>query len=212
MKKIQIHGKDYVEVNQRILYFRQNYKNYSLVTEFIELTENRCVMKATVLNEENRIVADGIAEEIKGSSHINKTSFIENCQTSAWGRALGSLGIGIDTNIASADEVKTAIEVQNNMKKTKEKNVILTDKKFDAMKKAIQDGKKDIVKKKMKNYILNGKQKKELDQLLENNVTTVNDIIDKLDNTIADYHDVEIFEMQQAEMNKVKNKLKQIKK
>ena len=40
------------------------------------------------------------------SSNINKTSYVENCETSAVGRALAMLGIGIDTSIASANEVK----------------------------------------------------------------------------------------------------------
>jgi hypothetical protein len=111
MKTINIHGKKYVEVNERIKYFRENYKGWSLTSDFIELTEQRCVIKATVLNEEGRIIGDGIAEETKGSTYINKTSFVENCQTSAWGRALGSIGIGIDSSIASADEVKMAMKL-----------------------------------------------------------------------------------------------------
>ena len=49
------------------------------------------------------------AYEKEGSTFINKTSYIENCETSAVGRALGFLGIGIDGSVASADEVKTAI-------------------------------------------------------------------------------------------------------
>jgi hypothetical protein len=48
-------------------------------------------------------------------SLVNKTSYIENCETSAWGRALGNLGIGIDASIASAEEVITAIAQQNNI-------------------------------------------------------------------------------------------------
>ena len=58
------------------------------------------------------IRATGHAEEYMGSSYINKTSFIENCETSAIGRALGLLGIGIDTSIASAEEVSNAISNQ----------------------------------------------------------------------------------------------------
>ena len=162
MKTIKIHGKQYVEVNERIKYFRENYKNWSLTSEFIELTENRCVIKAMVLNEENRVMGDGIAEETKGSTYINKTSFVENCQTSAWGRALGSLGIGIDTSIASADEVKTAIA-------QKEKNPVkITKKQFEAMKSSIADGNKEVVKSRMKKYIFTKKQEDELNKLLNN--------------------------------------------
>jgi hypothetical protein len=49
---------------------------------------------------------------VQGSSNINKTSYVENCETSAIGRALAMLGIGIDTSIASANEVSDAIAKQ----------------------------------------------------------------------------------------------------
>ena len=120
-----------------------------------------------VLNEDGRVIADGIAEETKGSTFINKTSYIENCQTSAWGRALGNLGIGIDTSIASAEEVKTAIKQQENPK-TKEK---LDDSKYKAMMVAIGDGNIDVVKQRMKNYKLTKKQKTELDKLIKEQTT-----------------------------------------
>ena len=57
------------------------------------------------------------SQEYRDSSYINKTSFVENGFTSALGRALGYLGIGIDTSIASADEVSNA--VNNQSKQTK---------------------------------------------------------------------------------------------
>jgi len=58
---------------------------------------------------DNQILAVGHAYEKEGSTFINKTSYIENCETSAVGRALGMLGIGIDTSIATAEEVNIAI-------------------------------------------------------------------------------------------------------
>jgi len=170
MKTINIHGKQYVEVNERIKYFRENYKNWSLTSEFIELTENRCVIKAMVLNEENRVIGDGIAEETKGSTFINKTSFIENCQTSAWGRALANLGIGLDTSIASAEEVLNA-KNQQETPKTKEK---LDDSKYQAMIVAIGEGKIDVVKERMKNYKLTKKQKTTLDKLIKDQIEEIN--------------------------------------
>jgi len=109
MKTINIQGKDYVEVNERVKHFRENYPKYSLATKVIEKTEKSILIKATIRDEKDRVIATGIAEEIKGSSFINKNSHVENCETSAWGRALGNLGIGIDTAIASSDEVQNAI-------------------------------------------------------------------------------------------------------
>jgi hypothetical protein len=56
-------------------------------------------MKASIFDKNDRLIATGTAYEKESSSFINKTSFIENCETSAWGRALGNLGIGIDNSI-----------------------------------------------------------------------------------------------------------------
>lgn len=108
MKSINIKGKQYVEVNERIKHFRENYVGWSLTSEIVSLADGVCVIKATVKDKDDRAIATGIAYEKEGSSFINEASFIENCETSAFGRALGNLGIGIDTSIASADEVSNA--------------------------------------------------------------------------------------------------------
>jgi len=113
LKTIKIQGKDYVEVHERIKYFRNTYKDFSLVTEIIDKTEKRILLKAIITNEAGKIIATGLAEEIKGVGFINKTSHIENCETSAWGRALANFGIGIDSGIASVQEVKNAKNQQD---------------------------------------------------------------------------------------------------
>lgn len=112
MKSISIKGKNYVMVNERIKEFRNNYIGWSLTTEIVSLTEDTCVMKAIVSDDSGIVRATGFAQEDRTSSMINKTSFVENCETSAWGRALGNLGIGIDDSIASAEEVDMAIKKQ----------------------------------------------------------------------------------------------------
>jgi deoxycytidylate deaminase len=115
-KTTNIRGKQYVEVNERIKFFRQEeqYKNWSLITDFTVLDEAQCVCKASIVDADNRIISVGHAHEVQGSSNINKTSYVENCETSAIGRALAMLGIGIDTSIASANEVSDAIAKQDN--------------------------------------------------------------------------------------------------
>lgn len=113
MKTINIKGKEYIEVNERLKFFRHSYADYSLETEIISCDGGVCVMKATVKDGGGRTVSTGHAYEKEGSTFINKTSYIENCETSAVGRALGNLGIGIDTSIASAEEVQNAIKNQN---------------------------------------------------------------------------------------------------
>lgn len=117
-KTTNIRGKQYVEVNERIKFFRQEeqYKNWSLITEFTMLDSEQCVCKASIVDASNRIISTGHAHEVQGSSNINKTSYVENCETSAIGRALAMLGIGIDTSIASANEVSDAIAKQDTPK------------------------------------------------------------------------------------------------
>lgn len=112
IKTTDIMGKEYAEVNQRIKAFRMCYPNGSISTEIIALGDGVVTMRATVCNEEGQILGTGTAQEKETSSFINKTSFIENCETSAVGRALGMCGFGIDTSVASAEEVANAINNQ----------------------------------------------------------------------------------------------------
>ena len=113
-KTTNIRGKQYVEVNERIKFFRQEerYKDWTIMSEFTVLDSEQCVCKTTIADATGRVIATGHAHEMQGSSNINKTSYVENCETSAIGRALAMLGIGIDTSIASANEVQDAIAKQ----------------------------------------------------------------------------------------------------
>lgn len=112
LKTIAIKGKDYVQVNDRVQFFRETYKDWSLQTQIIEVSSEECVVKAWVMDDKDRVVSVGHAHEEKQSSYINKTSYIENCETSAIGRCLGFLNIGIDSSIASAEEVVQAVNAQ----------------------------------------------------------------------------------------------------
>jgi hypothetical protein len=112
IKTTDIKGKNYAEVNQRIKAFRMVFPNGSIITDIVGYEDGVVTMKATVRDDEGKIIGSGLAQEKETSSFINKTSFIENCETSAWGRALGNLGIGIDTSIASAEEVINAVNNQ----------------------------------------------------------------------------------------------------
>lgn len=109
MKSIKVKGKDYVQVNERVKAFRSEkaFQGYSIVTTIHDLTDDVCVMCAQIRNAEGAIVSTGWAREVRNdaTSMVNKTSYVENCETSAVGRALGFLGIGIDTAICSAEEL-----------------------------------------------------------------------------------------------------------
>ena len=112
METIKIKGKDYVMVNERLMTFREEHPDYSLVSELVYFNEESCIIKASIIDDKGVVRATGHAQEDKSSSMINKTSYIENCETSAWGRALGNFGYGIGSNIASAEEVSMAIAKQ----------------------------------------------------------------------------------------------------
>lgn len=112
-----VKGKGYAEVNQRIRAFRMVYPNGCITTEIVSLQNGMCVMKSTCLDEEGKVLGVGHAYEMEGSSFINKTSYIENCETSAVGRALGMAGFGIDVSICSAEELQNAILNQGDNKK-----------------------------------------------------------------------------------------------
>lgn len=124
LKTVNIKGKEYVEVNERLKAFRTlpEYKGYSLVSDIVSLENGVITVKASIYDADGRIIATGLAQEKESSSFINKTSFVENCETSAWGRALGNLGIGIDTSVASAEEVENAINNQNPKEPTNTEN------------------------------------------------------------------------------------------
>ena len=116
LKAIPQGKKSYIMVNERVKGFRDIEPGGSITTEIISLTDGVVVVKATIHDENGQILATGHAYEKEGSSFVNKTSYIENCETSAVGRALGFLGIGIDDSMASADEVANAILQQNEKK------------------------------------------------------------------------------------------------
>lgn len=122
IKTTNIKGKDYAEVNQRIKAFRMLYPDGFIKTKIIDLdmTAGIILMTAQVgyylENGCEIILGEGSSFEWKNDpkSMVNKTSYVENCETSAVGRALGMLGLGIDVALSSAEEVKTAIQHQQN--------------------------------------------------------------------------------------------------
>ena len=105
---INIHGKDYQTVALRVTKFRAEKPNWSIITDILENTPEMVMMKAAVLDESGRMIGTGHAEEKRGAG-INKTSALENCETSAIGRALAACGYG-GTEYASANEVEDTVE------------------------------------------------------------------------------------------------------
>ena len=110
IQTVDIRGKEYAEVAQRVMAFRKIEPNGEILPEMIFNENGTCIFKASIIDGDGKTLAVGHACEREGVGSINKLSHIENCETSAVGRALGFCGIGSAASIASADEVKNATE------------------------------------------------------------------------------------------------------
>lgn len=160
----KISKKEYAEVNQRIKAFRMCYPDGFIKTELIKDEDGICMFKAIVGNtmhifdfdgqsqantitEKEYILGTGYAREERDSSYINATSYIENCETSAVGRALGMCGFGIDTAIASYEEMKSVenaelhnrLEISVKIKKLMASKKVLPDEVYEQFNKKSDD-------------------------------------------------------------------------
>ena len=108
---VKIHGKEYLTVAERLANFTSDHEAFSITTEILLDDGEKVAVRATV-SASNK-TSTGIAEEVRGSTQINRTSALENCETSAVGRALAFFGYA-GTEIASANEVQNAIYQQEN--------------------------------------------------------------------------------------------------
>lgn len=111
---VKIHNKEYFTVAKRVGLFRNDFENWTISTEIISINDKYVIMKCIISDETGRLISSGHAEEIRGSTTINKTSALENCETSCIGRALAAFKYA-GTEFASADEVSNAIIQQNNI-------------------------------------------------------------------------------------------------
>jgi hypothetical protein len=110
---VKIHGREYATVAERITALHAATKgSYTVVTEIVRWEDEIVVMRATLTIPECGSYT-GHSYEREGSTQINKTSALENCETSAIGRALAAAGYG-GTEYASANEVSNAIHQQQN--------------------------------------------------------------------------------------------------
>ena len=117
-KGVDVKGKNYILVNDRVNAFRAVCPNGMIATEIEkDLSGNGVVtMRTTIANEDGQIIGTGFAQEKESNGFVNSTSYVENCETSSVGRALGFCGIGVDDSIASAEEVANAIKNQKHDK------------------------------------------------------------------------------------------------
>ena len=119
IKTTKIGKKDYVEVDERIRLFWELHPTWSLITEMIYNCEENMVVifKATIMDDNDKIRSTGHAREFQADkkSMVNKTSHVENCETSAIGRACGVKGIITEYGLASANEVRDARKLEKEL-------------------------------------------------------------------------------------------------
>lgn len=116
MTGLDIKGKNYNTVNERIIAFRKLMPNGLILPNIIGDDNGRVLMSCEIFDENGKLLAKAHSYENENVGFINKTSYIENCETSVIGRALGICGFGIDNSVASAEEVDVAIQKQDLMK------------------------------------------------------------------------------------------------
>ena len=120
---------------------------YTLTTKVLEDVNGTVLMKATLTLPERGIFT-GHAFERENAGYINKTSHVENCETSAIGRALASAGYA-GSEFASAEEVANAMKQQN----TKKTETPLTKEQITNLEKAAAEvGMSEVIKDSIKSY------------------------------------------------------------
>ena len=117
---VNIRGKMYSTVDERLRTFRERFpahEGWGLSCEVLTIDDDQVTLTARITDPEGRVVGQGHAQEYKSGSRINSTSMLENAETSAWGRALASIGYFGDGNyaVATAEEVQQAIATQEAM-------------------------------------------------------------------------------------------------
>lgn len=117
-------GKNYLQVSKRMEIFRETFgMDYGIDTNILVNDGEKVVVKALItLNE--KVIGSGLAEEVRGrvfanSPHVNETSAVENCETSAIGRALASLGIH-GGEYASINEIEKAEGIRKHQEENKQ--------------------------------------------------------------------------------------------
>ena len=167
MKKINIQGKDYVPVHERLMEFWKNNPSWSIRTELVEAPQGKVRFKACIYDENGTLRATGHAEEKENSTFINKSSHVENCETSAIGRALGILGIGIDASLASYEEVANAMAQHEEPVNNKPNNFFderewITETQFANTVRRFNSGEKDVIDKALKTFRMRRDLKEQL--------------------------------------------------
>src|SRR5438128_12614411 len=103
---------DYVTVAERIEKFYERYPEGRIITGIVEHDPERgfILMRAEVYRntDDTQPMASGHAYELKTEGYVQRTSYIEVCETSSVGRALAMAGFEVRRGIASREEMEKA--------------------------------------------------------------------------------------------------------
>jgi len=141
-------GKEYAEVKERVIAYRKLYPTGEIKTD-LTFTENYVLCEAIVSDGQGMFIANGHAREL-----LNKAFAVENAETSAIGRALGFMGIGISTSIASKEDMENVDSPSG-----------IFDEPTDAQIKTLADEFRELYSKEEQVRILNGLKKIEAEQI-----------------------------------------------
>jgi len=125
---IDLKGNDYAMVPERVTAFRKIFPDGFIETQMVSISPDwKTVIfeaRAGYYREDGSMVllATGHAKEVQGQGMVNGTSHIENCETSAVGRALGMIGFGLNGGgICSAEELVNAVVGQKQIEAEEKK-------------------------------------------------------------------------------------------
>ena len=103
----------YETVAQRLVRWWAEFPDGRIITSIHHYDGSTIIMRAECYNNDDRLIATGYAEEVFGNSPVNKTSFLENCETSAIGRAISNSRIGHTGERASVSEMEKVNRVNS---------------------------------------------------------------------------------------------------
>lgn len=107
-KAIDIKGKKYILVSDRVIYFNETYPDGQIQTELVSQPDSKTIIVKATVKPRPEQTFTGYSQAVIGDGYINKTSALENAETSAVGRALAFMGIGVIDSVASVDEINKA--------------------------------------------------------------------------------------------------------
>jgi len=103
----------YETVAQRLVRWWAEFPDGRIITSIHHYDGSTIIMRAECYNNDDRLISTGYAEEVFGNSPVNKTSFLENCETSAIGRAISNSRIGHTGERASVSEMEKVNRVNS---------------------------------------------------------------------------------------------------